>query len=336
MMVGQNTSFHETQFTVSVDAILPGVTTGISAGDRALTIRALVDETTNPEELGRPGHVFPLKAKNRGVLRRAGHTEAAVDLNRLAGLYPSGVLVEVMNDDGTMARLPQLMEFATRFNLKIITIKDLIAYRLQNESLISRGEEVELPTRFGRFRIIPYQQKSNGMEHIALIKGSWVPDEPIPVRVHSSCMTGDIFGSLRCECGDQLHQAMEIIENRKGVIVYIMQEGRGIGLLNKIAAYKLRTKDMIPSMPISTWDLNPMNGITGRSRFSEPESNPDDPDDKQSRQTGGTRSLWVESGKVIPSKWNPTSLTNVTLKQNATGSVIPCNGSGMTKKSCNN
>lgn len=241
MMVGQNTSFHETQFTVSVDAILPGVTTGISAGDRALTIRALVDETTNPEELGRPGHVFPLKAKNRGVLRRAGHTEAAVDLNRLAGLYPSGVLVEVMNDDGTMARLPQLMEFATRFNLKIITIKDLIAYRLQNESLISRGEEVELPTRFGRFRIIPYQQKSNGMEHIALIKGSWVPDEPIPVRVHSSCMTGDIFGSLRCECGDQLHQAMEIIENEgKGVIVYIMQEGRGIGLLNKIAAYKLQ------------------------------------------------------------------------------------------------
>ena len=241
MMVGQNTSFHETQFTVSVDAILPGVTTGISAGDRALTIRALVDETTNPEELGRPGHVFPIKAKNRGVLRRAGHTEAAVDLNRLAGLYPSGVLVEVMNDDGTMARLPQLMEFATRFNLKIITIKDLIAYRLQNESLISRGEEVELPTRFGRFRIIPYQQKSNGMEHIALIKGSWVPDEPIPVRVHSSCMTGDIFGSLRCECGDQLHQAMEIIENEgKGVIVYIMQEGRGIGLLNKIAAYKLQ------------------------------------------------------------------------------------------------
>jgi 3,4-dihydroxy 2-butanone 4-phosphate synthase/GTP cyclohydrolase II len=241
MMVGQNTSFHETQFTVSVDAIQPGVTTGISAHDRAVTIKALVDRSTKPEELGRPGHVFPLKAKGRGVLRRAGHTEAAVDLNRLAGLYPSGVLVEVMNDDGTMARLPQLMEMATRFNLKIITIKDLIAYRLQKESLIRRGEEVGLPTRFGQFRIIPYQQKSNGLEHIALIKGTWEPDEPIHVRVHSSCMTGDIFGSLRCECGDQLHKAMEIIDQKgKGVIVYIMQEGRGIGLLNKIAAYKLQ------------------------------------------------------------------------------------------------
>lgn len=241
MMVGQNTSFHETQFTVSVDAIQPGVTTGISAHDRAVTIKALVDRSTRPEELGRPGHVFPLKAKGRGVLRRAGHTEAAVDLNRLAGLYPSGVLVEVMNDDGTMARLPQLMEMATRFHLKIITIKDLIAYRLQKESLIRRGEEVELPTRFGQFRIIPYQQKSNGLEHIALIKGTWEPDEPIHVRVHSSCMTGDIFGSLRCECGDQLHKAMEIIDQKgKGVIVYIMQEGRGIGLLNKIAAYKLQ------------------------------------------------------------------------------------------------
>lgn len=241
MMVGQNTSFHETQFTVSVDAIQPGVTTGISAHDRAVTIKALVDRSTRPEELGRPGHVFPLKAKGRGVLRRAGHTEAAVDLNRLAGLYPSGVLVEVMNDDGTMARLPQLMEMATRFHLKIITIKDLIAYRLQKESLIRRGEEVELPTRFGQFRIIPYQQKSNGLEHLALIKGTWEPDEPIHVRVHSSCMTGDIFGSLRCECGDQLHKAMEIIDQKgKGVIVYIMQEGRGIGLLNKIAAYKLQ------------------------------------------------------------------------------------------------
>ncbi len=241
MMVGQNTSFHETQFTVSVDAILPGVTTGISAYDRAITIKALVDNSTKPEDLGRPGHIFPLKARNRGVLRRAGHTEAAVDLNLLADLYPSGVLVEVMNEDGTMARLPQLMEIATRFNLKIITIKDLIAFRLQKESLIRRGEEVELPTRYGKFRIIPYQQKSNGIEHIALIKGTWEPDEPVHVRVHSSCMTGDIFGSLRCECGDQLHKAMEIIDNEgKGVIVYIMQEGRGIGLLNKIAAYKLQ------------------------------------------------------------------------------------------------
>lgn len=245
MMVGQNTSFHETQFTVSVDAILPGVTTGISASDRAITIKALTDEKTRPGDLGRPGHIFPLKAKNRGVLRRAGHTEAAVDLARLAGLYPSGVLVEVMNDDGTMARLPDLMKLAEKFNMKIISIKDLIAYRLQSESLIKRGEEVMLPTRFGDFRIIPFLQKSNNKEHVALVKGSWSPGEAVPVRVHSSCMTGDIFGSLRCECGDQLHKAMSIIEQEgKGVIVYMMQEGRGIGLLNKIAAYKLQDQGM--------------------------------------------------------------------------------------------
>lgn len=245
MMVGQNTSFHETQFTVSVDAILPGVTTGISANDRAITIKALTDEKTRPEDLGRPGHIFPLRAKNRGVLRRAGHTEAAVDLARLAGLYPSGVLVEVMNDDGTMARLPDLMQLAEKFNMKIISIKDLIAYRLQSESLIKRGEEVMLPTRFGDFRIIPFLQKSNNKEHVALVKGAWGPGEEVPVRVHSSCMTGDIFGSLRCECGDQLHKAMSIIEKEgKGVIVYMMQEGRGIGLLNKIAAYKLQDQGM--------------------------------------------------------------------------------------------
>lgn len=245
MMVGQNTSFHETQFTVSVDAILPGVTTGISANDRAITIKALTDQNTRPEDLGRPGHIFPLRAKNRGVLRRAGHTEAAVDLARLAGLYPSGVLVEVMNDDGTMARLPDLMKLAEKFNMKIISIKDLIAYRLQSDSLIKRGEEVELPTRFGDFRIIPFLQKSNNKEHVALVKGSWHPGEAVPVRVHSSCMTGDIFGSLRCECGDQLHKAMDIIDKEgKGVIVYMMQEGRGIGLLNKIAAYKLQDQGM--------------------------------------------------------------------------------------------
>jgi 3,4-dihydroxy 2-butanone 4-phosphate synthase / GTP cyclohydrolase II len=245
MMVGQNTSFHETQFTVSVDAIKQGVTTGISAHDRAITIKTLVNNATRPEDLGRPGHIFPLKAKNRGVLRRAGHTEAAVDLARLAGLFPSGVLVEVMNEDGTMARLPDLLILAEKFNLKIVTIKDLIAYRLQNESLIKRGEEVQLPTRFGDFRIIPFLQKSNNKEHVALVKGSWEPGEAIPVRVHSSCMTGDIFGSLRCECGDQLHKAMEIIEKEgRGVIVYMMQEGRGIGLINKIAAYKLQEQGL--------------------------------------------------------------------------------------------
>ncbi len=245
LMVGQNTSFHETQFTVSVDAIKPGVTTGISAQDRAITIKTLVDGNSRPEDLGRPGHIFPLKAKNRGVLRRAGHTEAAMDIARMAGLFPSGVLVEVMNEDGTMARLPELCNFAEKYNLRIVSIKDLIAYRLQTESLIRRGEEVDLPTRQGNFRIIPFQQKSNGLEHLALIKGTWDPDEPIHVRVHSSCMTGDIFGSLRCECGEQLHQAMEIIEKAgKGVIVYMMQEGRGIGLLNKIAAYKLQDQGM--------------------------------------------------------------------------------------------
>lgn len=245
MMVGRNTSFHETQFTVSVDALLPGVTSGISAHDRAITIKALVDEKTKPEVLARPGHIFPLRAKNRGVLRRAGHTEAAVDLARMAGLFPSGVLVEVMNDDGTMARLPDLVEMAKDFKLKIVTIRDLIAYRLKSESLIKRGEEVQLPTKFGNFRIIPFLQTSNNKEHVALVKGEWKPGETIHVRVHSSCMTGDIFGSLRCECGDQLHKAMQIIEKEgRGVIVYMMQEGRGIGLLNKLAAYKLQEQGM--------------------------------------------------------------------------------------------
>jgi 3,4-dihydroxy 2-butanone 4-phosphate synthase / GTP cyclohydrolase II len=245
LMVGQNTSFQETQFTVSVDAIAQGVTTGISAHDRATTIKMLVNDNTRPEELARPGHIFPLKAKERGVLRRSGHTEAAVDLARLAGLYPSGVLVEIMNDDGTMARLPQLVKLAQKFNLKIITIKDLISFLLKSESLIDRGEEVSLPTRYGDFRIVPFRQKSNGAEHVALIKGTWTVNEPVLVRVHSSCMTGDIFGSLRCECGDQLHKSMEIIQKEgKGVIVYMLQEGRGIGLLNKIAAYKLQEEGL--------------------------------------------------------------------------------------------
>lgn len=245
LMVGKNTALHATPFTVSVDLIGQGCSTGISASDRAKTILALCDKKTQPEDLGRPGHIFPLKSKQKGVLRRAGHTEAAVDLARLAGLAPVGVLVEIMNEDGTMARLPQLMEIAEKFDLKIITIKDLIAYRLQKESLVVKGVEVHMPTQHGDFQFIPFKQKSNGLEHMALIKGTWGPDEPILVRVHSSCATGDIFHSKRCECGEQLHKAMETIEAEgKGVIVYMSQEGRGIGLMNKIKAYKLQEEGM--------------------------------------------------------------------------------------------
>jgi 3,4-dihydroxy 2-butanone 4-phosphate synthase/GTP cyclohydrolase II len=240
-MVGKNTSFHETAFTVSVDLLGQGCTSGISAQDRAKTVNALVDPRSKPEDLGRPGHIFPLISRDKGVIRRAGHTEAAVDLTRLAGLRPGGVLVEIMNEDGSMARLPELLVIAQEFNLKIVTIKDLIAYRLKQESLIDRGVQVSLPTDHGNFELIPYRQKSNFQEHIALIKGTWTDDEPVLVRVHSSCVTGDIFGSYRCDCGSQLHTAMEMIEREgKGALIYMNQEGRGIGLFNKMMAYKLQ------------------------------------------------------------------------------------------------
>ena len=245
MQVTENTSIHETPFTITVDKLGGGCTTGVSMFDRAETIKALANPETKPSDLGRPGHVNPLRARNRGVLRRSGHTEAAVDMARLAGLYPAGALIEIINEDGTMARLPQLVEVSKRFGIKIISIRDLIAYRLKIESIVERGVEVDMPTEYGHFRLIPFKQISNGLEHIALIKGKWDLDEPILVRVHSSCMTGDIFGSKRCECGEQLHKAMTEIEKEgKGVIVYMNQEGRGIGLMNKIKAYKLQEEGL--------------------------------------------------------------------------------------------
>ena len=238
--VSDNTSMLGTPFTVTVDK-LEGCSTGVSAHDRAATIQALADPKSTPQTFGRPGHINPLYAQDNGVLRRCGHTEAAVDLCRLAGLYPAGALMEIMNEDGTMARMPQLQEMATEWGLKIITIKDLIAYRLKNESIIEVGEEVDMPTVDGHFRLIPFRQQSNGMEHMALVKGEWAVDEPVLVRVHSSCATGDILGSKRCDCGEQLHKAMQMIEREgKGVLIYMQQEGRGIGLMNKIAAYKLQ------------------------------------------------------------------------------------------------
>ena len=241
MQVANNTSLLGTPFTITVDKLGGKCTTVVSMYDRAETILALADPKTKPSDLGRPGHINPLRARSRGVLRRAGHTEAAVDLARLAGLYPAGALIEIINEDGTMARLPQLIEVAKKFDIKIICIKDLIAYRLRTESIVENGVEVDLPTEYGHFRLIPFRQKSNGLEHIALIKGKFEKDEPILVRVHSSCATGDIFGSMRCECGEQLHEAMRRIDQEgKGVIVYLNQEGRGIGLMEKMKAYKLQ------------------------------------------------------------------------------------------------
>jgi len=241
MMVAKNTSTHETQFTVSVDLLGHGCTTGISASDRAKTIKALSNDSTKPEDLGRPGHIFPLRAKDGGVLRRAGHTEATIDMARLAGLKPVGALVEIMNEDGTMARLMDLYEIRDRFKLKMISIKDLIAYRIKNESLIEKEETVDLPTEWGNFKLTLYREITSGQLHMALTKGTWKKGEPIMVRVHSSCMTGDIFGSCRCDCGTQLHKAMQMVEKEgKGVIIYMNQEGRGIGLANKLKSYHLQ------------------------------------------------------------------------------------------------
>lgn len=244
-MVNENTSLHETAFTISIDLLGDGCTTGISAHDRSKTVKALVNPESKPEDFGRPGHIFPLRAKKGGVLRRSGHTEATIDMSRLAGFAPAGVLVEIMNEDGSMARLPQLKIIAKKFDLKLISIKDLIEYRLQKETLIKEEVSVKMPTKYGMFELIAFEQVNTGEIHVALKKGEWKADEPVLVRVHSSCMTGDILGSLRCDCGDQLHHAMQMVEDAgKGVVLYMNQEGRGIGLLNKLKAYKLQEQGM--------------------------------------------------------------------------------------------
>jgi 3,4-dihydroxy 2-butanone 4-phosphate synthase/GTP cyclohydrolase II len=245
LMVNNNTALHETAFTVSVDLLGHGCSTGISAHDRSKTIHALIDHGTKPSDLGKPGHIFPLRAKKGGVLRRVGHTEAAIDLSRLAGFEPAGVLVEIMNDDGTMARLPQLIEVAKKFEFKIVSIKDLIEYRIKRDSLIDEVVRVDMPTKYGDFKLVAFKEKHSSNEHLALVKGEWQKDEPVMVRVHSSCFTGDILGSLRCDCGEQLHAAMKMVEKEgKGAILYMNQEGRGIGLLNKLKAYRLQEEGL--------------------------------------------------------------------------------------------